>query len=316
MLIVLDNARDAEQVRPLLPGAPGCLVLVTSRNQLTGLVAADGAQLLTLDVLDRGEAGELLAAPPRREPGWRRARRGRRAHRAVRAGCRWPWRSLPPAPPPGPASRWPRWPPSSRRPHRARRPGRRRSRHRRAGRVLLVLSGAECSRGADVPAARPPPGPRHLRRRRRQPGRRPAEPRGTALLGELPAPTWSPSTPRPVSPATTCCAPTRRNRPRAMDDEAEPRRATAGCSTTTCTPPAAALLLNPARDADHPAARCSPASPPEWLADGRHALAWFDRRAPASCSPPPGLAARAGSTPRLAAALGHGRIPGLARALG
>jgi hypothetical protein len=43
MLIVLDNARDAEQVRPLLPGAPGCLALVTSRNQLSGPVAVEGS---------------------------------------------------------------------------------------------------------------------------------------------------------------------------------------------------------------------------------------------------------------------------------
>jgi DNA-binding SARP family transcriptional activator len=60
MLIVVDNARDPEQVRPLLPGAPGCLVLVTSRNELTGLAAADGAHLLTLDVLSEAEARELL----------------------------------------------------------------------------------------------------------------------------------------------------------------------------------------------------------------------------------------------------------------
>jgi DNA-binding SARP family transcriptional activator/Tfp pilus assembly protein PilF/DNA-binding XRE family transcriptional regulator len=60
MLVVADNARSADQVRPLLPGAPGCLVLVTSRNELTGLAASHGARLLTLDVLTGAEASELL----------------------------------------------------------------------------------------------------------------------------------------------------------------------------------------------------------------------------------------------------------------
>ncbi|PJM92143.1 AfsR family transcriptional regulator [Streptomyces sp. CB01373] len=61
VLIVLDNARDTEHVRPLLPGAPGCLVIVTSRNQLHGLVAAEGAHSMTLDVLSEADALEFLS---------------------------------------------------------------------------------------------------------------------------------------------------------------------------------------------------------------------------------------------------------------
>jgi tetratricopeptide (TPR) repeat protein len=60
VLIVLDNARDADQVRPLLPGSPGCLVVVTSRNQLTSLVAAEGAHPISLDLLSVPEARQLL----------------------------------------------------------------------------------------------------------------------------------------------------------------------------------------------------------------------------------------------------------------
>ena len=62
MLLVLDNARDERQVRPLLPASPASLVLVTSRSQLTGLAAANGARLLSLDVLAPNEAVQLLTA--------------------------------------------------------------------------------------------------------------------------------------------------------------------------------------------------------------------------------------------------------------
>jgi DNA-binding SARP family transcriptional activator/Tfp pilus assembly protein PilF len=62
MLIVLDNARDEQQVRPLLPASPGCLVVVTSRGQLTGLAAADDARLVSLDLLGDAEARQMLSA--------------------------------------------------------------------------------------------------------------------------------------------------------------------------------------------------------------------------------------------------------------
>jgi tetratricopeptide (TPR) repeat protein/transcriptional regulator with XRE-family HTH domain len=60
VLVVLDNAREAEQVRPLLPGSPGCMALVTSRDALGGLVAGHGALRLRVDPLPLPEAVDLL----------------------------------------------------------------------------------------------------------------------------------------------------------------------------------------------------------------------------------------------------------------
>lgn len=60
VLILLDNAREVEQVRPLLPGSPGCMVIVTSRNQLTGLIVGDGGYPLTLNQLTPAESRDFI----------------------------------------------------------------------------------------------------------------------------------------------------------------------------------------------------------------------------------------------------------------
>jgi DNA-binding SARP family transcriptional activator len=83
VLVLLDNARDAEQVRPLLPASPGCLAIVTSRSHLTGLVAGQGAHPLHLDLLSPGEARELLS----RRLGSSRVSREPDAVEEIIAGC-------------------------------------------------------------------------------------------------------------------------------------------------------------------------------------------------------------------------------------
>jgi transcriptional regulator with XRE-family HTH domain len=83
MLVLLDNARDVDQIRPLLPGGPGCLALVTSRHELTGLVAAEAAWPLMLSRLSATEARELL----RRRVGAQRLRGEPDAVEAIVAAC-------------------------------------------------------------------------------------------------------------------------------------------------------------------------------------------------------------------------------------
>ncbi len=154
-LVVLDNARDVEQVRPLLPGSDA-FVVVTSRNQLRGLVSRDGARRITLAPLSGAESQAMLegiaagarprsrreladlCGPGAARPGGRgrtgrpdrRARADRPAHRAARrAGS--PRRAV-----------------ERRRPH-----------HRRARRAVVVLPHRGHRRGAAVPAAVARPGP-------------------------------------------------------------------------------------------------------------------------------------------------------------
>jgi DNA-binding SARP family transcriptional activator len=73
MLIVLDNAADVAQVRPLLPGSSGCAVVVTSRDALAGLVAREGAARVELDLLPPADAvgllRELIGSRASAEPG-------------------------------------------------------------------------------------------------------------------------------------------------------------------------------------------------------------------------------------------------------
>ncbi|MFE5922347.1 NB-ARC domain-containing protein [Streptomyces sp. NPDC056468] len=83
VLVVLDNARDSEHVRPLLPASAGCLVLVTSRYQLHGLVAGEAAHSVTLDLLSQADALDFLF----RRLGTDRVAREARAAAEIVAQC-------------------------------------------------------------------------------------------------------------------------------------------------------------------------------------------------------------------------------------
>ena len=106
VLVVLDNARDEKQVRPLLPASPGCVAVVTSRNRLVGLVATEGASALTLDLLSPGDARELLT----RRLGPTRVTSSRLPYQTSSTGapaCRWRLPSPPRARSPRPSFPWP-----------------------------------------------------------------------------------------------------------------------------------------------------------------------------------------------------------------
>lgn len=83
MLVVVDNAGEVGQVRPLLPGSSGCLVVITSRDSLHGLIAAESAQPIILDLLSLVEARQFLAA----RVGKKRENAERDAVDAIVAAC-------------------------------------------------------------------------------------------------------------------------------------------------------------------------------------------------------------------------------------
>lgn len=83
LLVVLDNAKDSVQIKPLLPGSPSCAVVITSRNQLSNLAMSVGAQRVTLGPLSDGESTALISETV----GFERARAERDAVRALARQC-------------------------------------------------------------------------------------------------------------------------------------------------------------------------------------------------------------------------------------
>jgi hypothetical protein len=170
-LLVLDNALDARQVRPLVPGAPGCLTIITSRNRLDGLIVAEDARFVPLGLLTRAEGVEFLI----RRVGKDRVLAELAAAEAIVDLCG----RLPLAL--GLASARIVLRPTFRLAsiaaelresqgaldafHDLRQP------HGYAQRLLVVLSGTQLRRGPPVPLAQPPRRPRYSRLRRGQPGR-------------------------------------------------------------------------------------------------------------------------------------------------
>ncbi|HUQ57772.1 AfsR/SARP family transcriptional regulator [Lentzea sp.] len=83
VLLVLDNARDSKQVTPLLSAAPGCMVVITSRRELTSLVASTGAYSIRMGLLDMEESVALMT----HRLGEQRVQRELPAVRAIAGAC-------------------------------------------------------------------------------------------------------------------------------------------------------------------------------------------------------------------------------------
>ena len=172
VLVLLDNAHDANQVRPLLPGSPGSSVVVTSRNRLTGLIA-DGAHPLTVGVFTETDARQMLD----RRLGEDRVAAQPQAVQQIIARCaRLPLALSIVA---ARAAAHPDFPLTALAEELREAEGRLQALDTETShsRVLLVLPAAQRPGGAAVPAAQLAPRARHHRARSCQPGRRPARSR-------------------------------------------------------------------------------------------------------------------------------------------
>ncbi len=270
LLLVLDDAASSEQVRPLLPGAGGSLVLVTSRRHLTAL---EDATAISLDTLPPGEAAALLvrlAGRPGLSPADPAVAEITRLCGYLPLAIGMVARQL---------HHHPAWSAAGRAAELAAAVDRL---ELMATENLSVAAAFDLSyedltggSAAAVPAARAAPGRRHRRLRRRRPGRhRPG--------GRPPRP-GGPVRPVPAHRAGPGPVPAARPDPRARPRPGRPRgpgpvtgtRPPPGCWITTSTPPPAPTPSSPARPAPAPAAAdgAIPAAVPA-LADREQALAW------------------------------------------
>ena len=255
-LVLLDNARDTEQVRPLLPGTPGCLTIVTSRDQLSGLVSAHGAHTLALRPLDAGQARVFLE----RRLGAGRLAGEERAVAEIAALCGGLPLAL--ACVAARAAAHPGFPLSAiaaelRAAHGSLDAFSRADASANVGAVFSWSLGARIARGGTpVPAARAASRPGLLRVRDGRAGRPARAPGAVAADRAGRRPPRGRARPRPVRPPRPGARPRGRTPGGPAPRRASARRPPSGCTRTTCTP-----RTPPSSSSPRTRTRCRPGRP-------------------------------------------------------